>query len=80
MLNNQPQMQLKLHQKKAIQKIAEAAGDLIGNKIADKITNVSRTSPQNTLGTVTNEHTVSDIKTPKERYIYPEKKKKILMI
>ena len=28
---------------------AEATGDLIGNKIADKITRVSKTSPQNNL-------------------------------
>ena len=35
-------MQLKMLQKKAIQKIAQATGDLIGNKIADKITKVSK--------------------------------------
>ena len=32
---------------------AEATGDLIGNKIADKITKVSKTFPQN--NSVTNE-------------------------
>ena len=31
-------MHLKLSQKRAIQKAAEAFGDLVGNKIADKIT------------------------------------------
>ena len=30
--------------KRAIQKIAEATGDLVGNKIADKITSVSKKS------------------------------------
>ena len=30
--------------KRAIQKTAEATGDLIGNKIADKITSVSKKS------------------------------------
>ena len=35
-------MQLKMLQKKAIQKIAQGTGDLIGNKIADKITKVSK--------------------------------------
>ena len=30
--------------KRAIQKTAEATGHLIGNKIADRITNVSKTS------------------------------------
>ena len=29
----------------------EVTGDLIGNKIADKITRVSKTSPQNNLET-----------------------------
>ena len=31
---------------RAIQKTAEAAGDLIGNKITDKLTRVSKTPPQ----------------------------------
>ena len=33
--------------KTAIQRTAETAGDLIGNKIANRITIVSRSSPQN---------------------------------
>ena len=33
---------IKTASKRAIQKIAEATGDLIGNKTADKITNVSK--------------------------------------
>ena len=40
MLNNLQQMQLKLVSKRVIQKTAEATGDLIGNKIADKITKI----------------------------------------
>ena len=50
MVNNPQQMLLKLLQKKKKnkkkkknQKVAEATGDCIGNKIADKITNVFRT-------------------------------------
>ena len=39
-----------------IQKTAEAAGDLISNKIANKITKVSKISQQNNSETVTNEH------------------------
>ena len=35
--------------KAAIQKIAEANGDLVGNKSADKITIVSKIFPQNTV-------------------------------
>ena len=38
--------------KRAIEKIAEATGDLTGNKIAYKITKVSKTSPQNSSKTV----------------------------
>ena len=35
---------IKTASKRAIQKTAEAAGDLIGNKIADKITSASKKS------------------------------------
>ena len=40
-------LQMKTVSKRAIQKTAEATDDLIGNKIADSITKVSKTSPQN---------------------------------
>ena len=36
---------IKTASKRAIQKTAESNGDLIGNKIADKITSVSKNSP-----------------------------------
>ena len=42
---------LKTSSKRAIQKTAEATDDLIGNKIADKITRVSKTLPNNNSGT-----------------------------
>ena len=45
---------LKTNSEKLIQKTTEAAGDLIGNKIADKIANISRNS-QNSSEAVTNE-------------------------
>ena len=58
MLNNL--LQIKAVSKRAIQKTAEAADDLIGNKIADNITKVSKTSPQN--NSETNEkHIVKNI-------------------
>ena len=38
---------VKTTSKKAIQKTADAPGDLIGNKIVDKTIRVSKTSPQN---------------------------------
>ena len=45
----------KIASKRGIQKRAEPAADLISNKNEDKITQVSRTSPQNNSETVTNE-------------------------
>ena len=42
-------MHLKLLQKEQFKKKAEVTGDLIGNKIADKITRASKPSPQNNL-------------------------------
>ena len=46
---------LKTFTKRAFEKMAELTGDLIDNKIADKITKVSRTLPQNSSKTVTTE-------------------------
>ena len=53
---------------------------MIGNKIADKIAKVSRTSPQNSSKTVTNdaENIGSDREIPEERCISPEKRQKII--
>ena len=48
--------------------------DLIANKIADRTTQVSKTSPQNHLDTVNNEH---DKEIPKERYITQKERQKI---
>ena len=45
---------LKAVSSKAIQKTVEASSDLIGSKIANKITKVSRISPQNISETVIN--------------------------
>ena len=51
--------------------MAEATNDLIGDKIADKITKVWRTSPQNNWDTVTNEeeNIGFDKEIPKQRWI-----------
>ena len=56
---------------KLLQKTAEATGNLIENKIADKITKVSKTSPQNT--SKTNEEEIF-----RERHISPEQRHKII--
>ena len=47
---------LKTSSKRVIQKTAEATDDLIGNKIASRITKVSKNSQQNISETVANEH------------------------
>ena len=53
MLHNLLQMHLKLLQKSNSK---EVTGDLIGDKIANRITKNSRSSPQNNSETITNEH------------------------
>ena len=55
MLNNLLHMHLKLLQKEQSKKTVEETGDLIDNKITDRITKVSRTSAQNISETITNE-------------------------
>ena len=62
--------------KREIQKAVEATGDLIGNKSADKITKVSKTSAKELQN---NEIEVdAERATPKKRYISPEEKQHII--
>ena len=72
MLNNLLQMQLKLLQKKTIQETAETTGDFVGNKIANRITKVSRISLQNISETVK----MSMINTLRKLYISRSKTEK----
>ena len=67
---------IKTASKKEIQKTTEAIGDLIGNKIADKITSVSKTS----LGKLRSQNNEAndELEAPKERYISPEKRQLII--
>ena len=65
----------KTSSKIVIQKTTEATGDLIGHKFVNKISKVSKSSPQNNSETITNEH---DKEIPKERYISPEERQKII--
>ena len=51
--------------KRVVQKTAEAAGDLIGNKIADKITSIGKPKEKETKKT-------------EELYIPPEKRQQII--
>ena len=62
---------IKTSSKRAIQKTAEETGDLIGNKIADKVTSVSKNSKQLPEEDV-------ELPTRKERYISPEEREQII--
>ena len=66
---------IKTASKRAIQKTAEATSGLIGNKIADKITKVSKKS---TKELPNNDETDVKIATPKKRYISPEERQQII--
>ena len=68
---------IKTASKRAIQKTAEATGDLIGNKTADKITRVSKKKSTKELP---NDETEEDMKitTHKKRYISPEERQQII--
>ena len=57
---------IKTSSKRAIQKTAEATGDLIGNKISDKITSVSKKSNNNNTN---NNNEDIEITAHKKRYI-----------
>ena len=75
-LKNLQLIQKKTALKRAIHKTAEATGDLISNKIADKITNTSK-HKQKSKEFHSNE---DNNKIPKERYIYLHKKDNKLMM
>ena len=64
--------------KRAIQKTPEATGDLIGNKIADKITSSSKKKPTKELPNDKTKEEDVEIATPKKRYISPEERKQII--
>ena len=67
---------IKTASKRAIQKTEEAKGDLTGNKIADKITNVSKKSAKKLPNDETKVHV--ERATLKKRYIYPEERQQII--
>ena len=60
-----------LNWKRSIQKTEDATGNLIGNKISDKITRASKSSPNNNLET--NKEEIL-----RESYISPELRQKII--
>ena len=68
---------IKAASKRAIQKAAEATGDLIGNKIAGKITSISK-QPVKELRNNDEIEEDAEITTHKERYISPEERQQII--
>ena len=58
-----------------MKKTAEVTCDLIANKIASRITNVSKNSQQNNSETVKNQH---DEEIPKDIYVSPAKRQKMI--
>ena len=72
---------IKTTSKRAIQKTAEATGELLGNKIADKITNVSKksTTELHSKELPNNDETEDvELTTHKIRYISPEERQQII--
>ena len=68
---------IKTTSKRAIQKTAEATGDLIGNKIADKITSFSKKKSTKEFPNNETEDDV-EIAIPKKRYISPVEREQII--
>ena len=66
---------IKTASKRATQKTAEATGDLISNKIVDKITSVLK---KFTKELQNNEKEVDTPKKKKKRYISPEERQKLI--
>ena len=64
---------IKTASKRAIQKTAKATDDLIDNKIADKITSISKKKSDNN-----NNNDNVELTTPKKRYISPEERQQII--
>ena len=69
---------IKTTSKRAIQKTAETTGDLIGNKIADKMASVSK--KKSTKEWRNNDETEEDVEmtTRKKRYMSPEERQQII--
>ena len=68
---------IKTASKRAIQKTAEATGDLISNKIADNITSVSRKKTTKPLHNNDEAAEDGEIATLKKRYISPKERQQI---
>ena len=69
---------IKAASKRAIHKTAEATGDLIFNKIADKIRSLSKKSAKELINNGEIKEEDVEIATPKKRYISPEERQQII--
>ena len=58
-------------------KTAEATGDLVGNKIADKITSISKKAAKKLQDDKLQSNKANN-EIPKERYISPQERQKII--
>ena len=61
-----------------IKKTAEATGNLIGNKIADKITSFPKKKPTKELRDNDKTEEDAEITTHKKRYVSPEERQQII--
>ena len=68
---------IKTASKRAIQKAAETTGDLVGNKIADRITSISKKSLKKPRDEELQSNKTNN-EIPKERYISPKEIQKII--
>ena len=69
---------IKTASKKSIQKTAEATDDLIGNKIADKITSVSKKKSAKELPNNEAKEEDAEIATHKKKYISSEERRQTI--
>ena len=70
--------QIKTTSKRAIQKTAEATGDLIGNKIAEKKLSLSKKKSTKELRDNDETEKDGEITTHKRRYVSPEERQQII--
>ena len=68
---------IKASSKREIQKTAEATDNLIGNKIADKITSVSKRSSVRSKN-LENDNTNHELEATEKRYISPEGRQQVI--
>ena len=68
---------LKTASKRAIQKIAKVTGDLVGNKIADKITSISKKPTKKPQHDELQSNKANN-EIPKKRYMSPQERQKFI--